>query len=79
MQHRLSYAARMIRWQNVSWIPVGHLAKLMQQLSRTGLASSQHGLHGSFTISCDPAQITLVDAIDVVSPFRRTHACMHVR
>jgi Rrf2 family protein len=56
-------------------IPVGYLAKIMQQLSRAGLSSSQRGLHGGFTISRNPSDITLFDAVDAVDPFRRIHAC----
>ncbi len=56
-------------------IPLSYLAKIMQQLSRAGLATSQRGLHGGFVLSRDPATITLFDPVDAVDPFRRILTC----
>ena len=56
-------------------IPISYLAKIMQQLSRAGLATSQRGLHGGFILSRNPAAITLYDAIHAVDPFHRILAC----
>lgn len=56
-------------------IPISYLAKILQQLSREGLATSQRGLHGGFVLSKDPAGITLYDVIHAVDPVRRILAC----
>src|SRR5689334_18543405 len=35
----------------VTRVPVGYLAKVMQALGRGGIVSSQRGLHGGFTLA----------------------------
>ena len=56
-------------------IPISYLAKIMQQLSRAGMATSQRGLHGGFILSRPAADITLYEVVDAVDPFRRILAC----
>lgn len=56
-------------------VPLSYLAKIMQQLSRAGLATSQRGLHGGFILSRDPATISLFEPVDAVGPFRRILTC----
>ncbi len=56
-------------------IPVGYLAKIMQQLARGGVTTSQRGLHGGFLLARDPWQISLFEVVDAVDPFRRIRAC----
>ena len=56
-------------------VPLSYLAKIMQQLSRAGLTTSQRGLHGGFILSRDPATISLFEPVDAVGPFRRILTC----
>jgi Rrf2 family nitric oxide-sensitive transcriptional repressor len=56
-------------------VPVGYLAKIMQQLSRCGLTSSQRGLHGGFHLTRVASEITLFDPINAVDPFLRIRTC----
>jgi Rrf2 family transcriptional regulator, nitric oxide-sensitive transcriptional repressor len=56
-------------------IPISYLAKIMQQLSRAGMATSQRGLHGGFILSRPPSAITLYEVVDAVDPFRRILSC----
>ena len=56
-------------------VPLSYLAKIMQQLSRVGLTTSQRGLHGGFLLSKDPADISLFEPVDAVDPFRRILSC----
>lgn len=60
---------------NATKIPISYLAKIMQQLSRSGLTTSQRGLHGGFILSRDAAEITLYDVVNAVDPFRRILTC----
>lgn len=56
-------------------IPQGYLAKVMQNLSRSRLVSSQRGLNGGFTLAVDPQKLTILEVINVVDPIRRFPEC----
>ena len=56
-------------------VPVGYLAKIMQQLTRAGLTTSQRGLHGGFILTRKPDDISLYEPINAVDPFRRITSC----
>jgi len=59
----------------VTQVPPGYLAKVMQSLSRMKLVHSQRGLNGGFTLTRDPAQLSMLDIISAVDPIRRFHEC----
>jgi Rrf2 family protein len=44
-------------------IPAGSLAKVLQQLSKAGLVSSQRGPNGGFVLTRSPAALTFMDVI----------------
>lgn len=56
-------------------VPLGYLAKVMQQLARRGLVTSRRGLHGGFRLLNDPESITMLDVVTVVQPMNRHKAC----
>jgi Rrf2 family transcriptional regulator, nitric oxide-sensitive transcriptional repressor len=56
-------------------VPVGYLAKILQQLARAGLTSAQRGLHGGHTLTRSPADITLLDPVMAVDPIHRIDRC----
>jgi Rrf2 family protein len=41
------------------------VAKILQQLVRAGLVASTRGVHGGFVLARDPANLSLLDVIDV--------------
>ena len=49
-----------------SGMPAGSLAKVMQQLSRAGLVSSQRGPHGGFVLTRSPEVLTFMEIIAAV-------------
>ncbi len=59
----------------VTQVPPGYLAKVMQSLSRMKLVNSQRGLNGGFTLMKDPADLNMLDVISAVDPIRRFHEC----
>ncbi len=59
----------------VTRVPAGYLAKVMQGLSRAGLARSQRGLHGGFTLATAPGKLTVLDVVNAVDPIRRIRSC----
>ena len=56
-------------------IPIGYLAKVLQQLGRAGIVGSQRGLHGGFVLARDPDELTVYDVVHVVDPIRRITTC----
>lgn len=56
-------------------IPAAYLAKLLQRLVKAGLAVSQRGVHGGFSLARDPGSITLADIVNAVEPLQRITVC----
>lgn len=56
-------------------VPAPYLSKLMQGLVRAGLTSSQRGRHGGFTLTKEPAEMTIWEVADAVDPLQRIHEC----
>lgn len=42
-----------------------HLAKVFQQLVRTGLASAEQGVHGGYRLARSPKEISLLDVVEI--------------
>ena len=47
-------------------VPQGYLSKVLQQLVRAGLVSSQRGIHGGFVLARPTAEITVLDVLRAV-------------
>ena len=60
---------------NATQVPVDYLAKVMQALGRGRVVRAHRGLHGGFTLTRDPSQVTALDVINAVDPIRRIHQC----
>src|SRR5215475_712638 len=56
-------------------VPTDYLSKVMQNLRRAGLVHSQRGLHGGFTLSVQPDELTVYDVVQAVDPIRRIEKC----
>lgn len=59
----------------VTDVPMGYLYKVLQQLGRRDLVQSQRGSKGGFTLRKKPEDITLLEVINAVDPFKRIHRC----
>ncbi len=59
----------------VTHVPAGYLAKVMQALSRAGLVHAQRGLHGGFTLAHPATELTVLDVVQAVDPLHRITAC----
>lgn len=61
-------------------VPEGYLAKILRILGRAGMVTSQRGLHGGSTLAQDPANLTVYDVMQVVSPLQRITSCpLHLK
>lgn len=56
-------------------VPGPYLSKVMQVLVRSGLVHSQRGLHGGFVLAKEPQEISILDVVDAVEPFKRIRSC----
>jgi Rrf2 family protein len=56
-------------------VPLPYLSKVMQSLSRGKLVHAQRGLHGGFSLTRPPAELTIWDVVEAVEPFQRIRAC----
>jgi len=56
-------------------VPESYLAKLLQTLSRVGLLISRRGFQGGFALARNPKQITALEVINAVDPFKRIEDC----
>ncbi|MEX2387241.1 MAG: Rrf2 family transcriptional regulator [Phycisphaeraceae bacterium] len=56
-------------------VPPGYLAKVLQRMGKGELVHAQRGLHGGFTLTRPPAQITILDVLNAVEPMPRIRGC----
>ncbi len=56
-------------------IPVAVLAKVLQQLVRSGIAVGTRGVRGGYSLVRKPSEITVLDVIDAFEPPRSREQC----
>jgi Rrf2 family protein len=56
-------------------VPRGYLAKVLQQLRRSGIVASQRGLHGGFTLARPVVELTVLDIVDAIDPLPQITTC----
>ncbi len=56
-------------------VPPAYLSKVLQNLARGGIVTSQRGLHGGFVLARNPDQITILEVVNAVDPVQRIHEC----
>lgn len=57
-------------------VPQGYLSKILQQLVRAELITSQRGIHGGFVLARPAAEISVLDVLRAVdSAPERIHKC----
>ncbi|MEM8782355.1 MAG: Rrf2 family transcriptional regulator [Planctomycetota bacterium] len=49
-------------------VPASYLPKVLQPLIRSGIAAGQRGLHGGYSLQCDPAELSVWDVLQCVDP-----------
>ena len=57
-------------------IPAGALAKVFQQLVRSGVAVGTRGIGGGYRLARPPARLTILDVISVYEPPRSAGRCV---
>ncbi|MGE5191790.1 MAG: RrF2 family transcriptional regulator [Deltaproteobacteria bacterium] len=56
-------------------VPQAYLSKVLQNLARGGIVTSQRGLHGGFLLARKPEQVTILEVVNAVDPIQRIHEC----
>lgn len=56
-------------------VPAGYLSKVMQGLCRGNLVIAHRGLHGGHELARPADQITILDVVNSVEPFKRITQC----
>jgi Rrf2 family protein len=56
-------------------VPPGYLSKVLQQLVRAGLLTSQRGLGGGFTLTRPPSELSVYEVVQSVDPINRIREC----
>lgn len=59
----------------ITRVPSGYLAKVLQLLAKAGIIRSQRGLGGGFTLDTAPDTLTVYDVLQAVDPIRRIRTC----
>ena len=56
-------------------VPMDYLLKVLNSLGRAGLVQAQRGKRGGFSLTRDPADISIFDIIQAVDPLKRIATC----
>lgn len=56
-------------------VPIGYLAKVLQNLSKAGLITSRRGLGGGFALARPAEEITIYEVVQAVDPIPRITSC----
>ena len=56
-------------------VPPGYLSKVMQQLVRAGLLTSQRGLGGGFSLARPASELSVYEVVQAVDPVSRILEC----
>ena len=59
----------------VTHVPPGYVSKVLQDLVRAGLAHSQRGPSGGFTLAREPNRVSVLEVINAVDPIKRIREC----
>jgi Rrf2 family protein len=59
----------------VTRVPIGYLAKVLQELVRAELVTSRRGLGGGFLLVKPPEEITIYEIVQAVDPIPRITSC----
>lgn len=56
-------------------VPSAYLSKVLQEMGRAQIVSSQRGLRGGFRLTKDPEDISILEVVNAVDPIQRIREC----
>ncbi|MEM8738461.1 MAG: Rrf2 family transcriptional regulator [Planctomycetota bacterium] len=89
MSNTVEYALRAVVWladhpeeshtstsiAEATQMPRSYLSKILKSLSHAGLVAGQRGVHGGFTLTRNPDQLSILEVVNAVEPVQRIRAC----
>lgn len=63
------------RMAEITGLPASYLAKILEDLARTGLITSRRGRRGGFALAVSTVEMTVLDVVNAVDPLRRIERC----
>lgn len=60
---------------DITHVPAGYLAKVLQMLSRAGIVRSHKGYNGGFVLTRDQDELTVLEVVNAVDPPKRITSC----
>jgi Rrf2 family protein len=64
-----------LRIAEATQVPEDYLSKVLQQLVRGGVLTSQRGRHGGFQLARSAAEISMLSVVNAVEPIIRIEKC----
>ena len=59
----------------ITKVPAGYLAKVLQTLGRHGIVRSKRGLGGGFVLAKPASEMTVLEVVNAVDPIKRITRC----
>jgi Rrf2 family protein len=56
-------------------VPKDYLSKILQNLAKKGILTTQRGVGGGISLSRSPSELTILDVVNAVEPIERIHTC----
>lgn len=56
-------------------VPSSYLAKILQNLVKSGIVKSKRGVGGGFLLAVAPDQLSVLDVVNAVDPLQRIRIC----
>lgn len=63
------------RIAEATMVPSSYLAKILQSLVKSEIASSKRGIGGGFQLAVEPKKLSVLDVVNAVDPIKRIHSC----
>ena len=75
LANRPGEASRTSEIAEVTKVPSAYLSKVLQELRKADIVSSQRGIGGGVMLSRSPEELTILEVVDAVDPIQRIDSC----
>lgn len=75
LAHEAPAARTTAQIADATQVPRDYLAKILQNLAKKGVVTTQRGVGGGVALVRDPAALTILDVVNAVEPIERIRTC----